>query len=157
MLSNFHTNHMSFQHSEVPSTSHNGSECAENSKAGLYVEDEFDVVDSCHKKNGHICHLLEEENLMEDIVGEPHHLSGSLKEEKKNLREAMKNCVDINALVARCCWQVCGRDMEGEVFLEECIALKEGMAKMKERYMNLISNREHLLMVPEIYLIWIYV
>ena len=72
------------------------------------------MVDLCHKKNGHICHILEEENLMEDIVGEPHHLSGSLKEDRKNLREAMKNFVDINALVARCCWKASGGDMEGE-------------------------------------------
>ena len=60
MLFDFHKDHMSFQHSEIPSTSHNGSESAENSEAGLYVEDEFDEVDSCHKKNGHICDLLEE-------------------------------------------------------------------------------------------------
>ena len=103
MLSNFYTDHMPFQHSEIPSTSHHGSDCAENSKVGLYVEDEFYVVDSCYKKNGHICQLLGEETLMDDILGEPHHLSGSLKEDRNNLREAMKNFVDINALVARCC------------------------------------------------------
>ena len=74
MLPDFHTDHMSFQHSEIPSTSDHGSECAENSKAGLYVEDGFYVVDSCHKKNGHICQILEEETLVEDIIGEPHHL-----------------------------------------------------------------------------------
>ena len=63
----------------------------------------------------------------------------------------MKNFVNINALVARCCWQASGGDMEGEAFLEECIALKEGMAKMKERYMNLLYEREYLLMVAEMY------
>ena len=63
----------------------------------------------------------------------------------------MKNFVDINALVARCCWKASSGDMEGEAFLEECIALKEGMAKMKERYMNLISDREYLLMVAKMY------
>ena len=52
--------HMSFQPLDIPSTSHHGSECAENSKADLYVEDEFYVVDSFQKKNGHICQLLEE-------------------------------------------------------------------------------------------------
>ena len=151
ILSDFHTDHMSFQHLEMPSTSHHGSECAENSKADLYVEDEFYVVDSCYKKNGHICQLLEEEILVEDILGETHHLSGSLKEDRKKLRAAMKNIVDINALVARCCWKASSGDMEGESFLEECIALKEGMAMMKERYMDLISNRKHLPMVAEMY------
>ena len=29
--------------------------------------------------------------------------------------------------------------------------MKEGMAKMKERYMNLLSDREYLLMVAEMY------
>ena len=33
----------------------------------------------------------------------------------------------------------------------ECIALKEGMEKMKENYMNLLYNRYHLLMMTEMY------
>ena len=37
--------------------------------------------------------------------------------------------------------------MEGEAFLEECIELKEGMAKMKEIYLNLLSDKDHLLIV----------
>ena len=41
--------------------------------------------------------------------------------------------------------------MEGEYLLEECIALKEGMAKMKESYMNLLSDRDHLLTMAEMY------
>ena len=76
------SDHMPFQPSYIPSNSHHGSECVENSKDGRYVKDEFYVVDSCHKKNRHICQLLEEEILVEDIFGEPHHLSGSLKEDK---------------------------------------------------------------------------
>ena len=35
--------------------------------------------------------------------------------------------------------------------MEECIALKEGMASMKERYMNLLSDRDHLLTMAEMY------
>ena len=49
------SNHMSFQPLEIPCTSHHGSECEENSKVGMFVEDEFCVVDPCHKKNRHIC------------------------------------------------------------------------------------------------------
>ena len=82
-LSDFCIDHMSFQPSKIPSTSHHGSEYAGNSKVDVYVEDEFCVVGSCHKKNGHICQLLEEETLVELILGEPHHLSGSLKEDRK--------------------------------------------------------------------------
>ena len=87
---------------------------------------------------------------MGDILCEPHHLSGSLKEDRENLMAAMNNIVDINAVVARCCWKASEGEIEGAAFLEECIALKEGMAKMKERY-NLLSDRDHLLMVIEIY------
>ena len=88
---------------------------------------------------------------MEDILCKPHHLSGPLKEDKNNLREAMKNFVDINALVARCCWKDFGGEMEGEAFLEECIELKEGMEKIKENYMNLLSDRDHLLIIAKMY------
>ena len=76
---------------------------------------------------------------MEDLLCEPHHFIGSLKEDREKLMEAMKKFVDINALVARCCWKASGGEMEGEAFMEECIELKEGMVNMKEIYMNLIS------------------
>ena len=69
----------------------------------MYAKNEFCVVDPCHKQNGHVCQLFEEETLVEDLLGEPHNLSRSLKEDKKTLMEAIKNFVDINALVARCC------------------------------------------------------
>ena len=65
--------------------------------------------------------------------------------------ESMKNFVDTNSLVARCCWKYSGGEMEGEDFMEECIALKEGMANMKESYMNLLSDRDHLLMMADMY------
>ena len=105
MLSDFCTDHMSFHPSEIPSISHHESECEENSKADLYVEDDFYVVDSCHKKNGHLCQLFEEETLVEDLLCNLHHFSGSLKEEREKLMEPMKNFVDTNALVARCFWK----------------------------------------------------
>ena len=145
------SDHMSFQPSDIPSTSHHGSDCAENSKPYLYVQDEFCVVYLCHKKNGHICQLLEEETLLEDIICEPHNLSGSLKEDINKHRESMKTFVDINALVARCCWKASSGEMEGESFLEECIEMKEGMAKMKETYVKLLYDIDHLLMVVQMY------
>ena len=60
MLSDFCIDHMSFQPSEIPSTSNHGSDFVENSKASLYVENEFCVVDPWNKKNGIICYLLKE-------------------------------------------------------------------------------------------------
>ena len=60
MPSDFCTNHMSFQPLEIPSTSHHGSDFVENSKADLYDENEFCVIDPCHKKSSIICQLLEE-------------------------------------------------------------------------------------------------
>ena len=41
--------------------------------------------------------------------------------------------------------------MEGETFLEEFIKLKEGMAKMKERYVKLLSDRDNVFMVADMY------
>ena len=58
MLFYFFPDHMSFDPLEIPSTSHHGSDFVENPKANLYVENEFGVVDPCHKKNGPICQLL---------------------------------------------------------------------------------------------------
>ena len=89
--------------------------------------------------------------MVEDLLCEPHHLSGPLKEDRENFMAAMNKLADINALVARCCWKDYGGEMEGEAFLEEHITLKEGIAKMKERYVNLLSDRDHLLMVAEVY------
>ena len=54
--------------------------------------------------------------MLEDILGEPHNLSRSPKEDRKKLMATMKNFVDINALVARCCWKDFGGEMEGEAF-----------------------------------------
>ena len=65
--------------------------------------------------------------------------------------EAMNDLVDMSSLVRRCCWEASIGELEGEAFLEECIELKDGMAKMKESYVNLVSNKSHLLMVYEMY------
>ena len=65
--------------------------------------------------------------------------------------ESMKHFVDTNALVTRCCWKYSVEELEGESFIEEFISLKEGMVKMKERYMKLLSERNYLLMVVKMY------
>ena len=83
---------------------------------------------------------------MDDII-----FSVSLKDDREKLMASMKNFVDTNAFVARCCWKASGGELEGESFLVEFIALKEGMVKMKERYMKLLSDKDHLLMVAEMY------
>ena len=111
-----------------------------------YVENEICVVDTCYKKDGLMCQPLQGETLVEDLI-----FSGSLKEDRENLMEAMNNFVDTNALVSRCCWKYSGGELEGEAFLEEFIALKEGMIKMKESYMSLLSDRDHILTVAEMY------
>ena len=79
------------------------------------------------------------------------HFSGSLKEDREKLMEDIKNFVDINALLERCCWKSSGGEMEGEAFMGECIELKEGMENMKENYMKLLFDRDHLLMMAEMY------
>ena len=56
VLSNFCKDHISFQPSEIPSTSYHGSDFATNSKVGRYVENEICVVDPFHKKDDLMCH-----------------------------------------------------------------------------------------------------
>ena len=88
---------------------------------------------------------------MKNILYEKHHLSGSLKEDRDKLMESMKNFVDTNSLVTRCCWKYFVGELEGEAFLEEFIALKEGVVRMKERYMNLLLYRYNFLMMDKMY------
>ena len=59
MIYGFCNHQMTFQPLDILSTSHHGSDFAENSKVDLYVENEFCIMDPCHKKNGLICQLLE--------------------------------------------------------------------------------------------------
>ena len=108
-------------------------------------------MDLCHKKFEYVCQPLDEGHLMEDILYEQHHFTGSLKEDREKLMASMNNLVDINALVERCYRKDYEGEMEGESLLEECIALKEGLEEMKESYMNLLSDRDNLLMVTDMY------
>ena len=85
--------------------------------------------------------------MVEDLLCEPHNLIGSLKEDREKLMAA----ININALVVRCCWKYSKGEMEGEALMEECIALKEGITNMKDNYMNLLSDRDDLLMEVEMY------
>ena len=73
---------------------------------------------------------------MDDII-----FSRSLKEDRVNLTSAMNNFDDTNALVTKCCWKAYVGELEGDVFLEEFIELKECMFKMRESYMKLIYYR----------------
>ena len=70
-------------------------------------------MDPYNKKYGLMCHPLEGETLVEDILCEPHNLSGSQKEDREKLMEAMNNFVDTNALVTRCCWKASIGELEG--------------------------------------------
>ena len=51
VLYDFCKDHISFQPSEIPSTSYHGSDFATYSKVGRYVENEICVVDQCHKQD----------------------------------------------------------------------------------------------------------
>ena len=138
ILSDFCRDYTSLQPYDIPSPSYSVNELIRSSNVDVYAKKETYAVDLCHKKFEHVCQPVDEGNFMGDLICEPHHLSGSLKEDRENLMAAMNNIVDINALMARGCWKASGGEIEGAVFLEECIALKEGMVKMKEIYVNLL-------------------
>ena len=80
-----------------------------------------------------------------------HMLEKSCEEDNIDQAPIERKTILTNALVARCCWKASGGKMEGETFLEECLSLKEGMAKMKESYMNLLSDKYQLRMVAKMY------
>ena len=151
VLFDFFIYYISFHPYDTPSPSYSINELIRASIVDLRAKKETYAMDFYHKEFEHVCQSFDEGNLMDDILCEPHNLSGSLKEDIEKNMAAMNKLVYINAWVARCCWKASGGEMEGEAFLEECIALKEGMAKIKESYMNLLSNRYHLLMVAEMY------
>ena len=56
---------------------------------------------------------------MEDILGETHHLSGSLKEDQARLMVSLKKFVDTNALVTSSFWKDSGDYLQQEYLLEE--------------------------------------
>ena len=105
--------HISLQTLEIHSTSYHGSDFAKDSKVFWYVENEIFFVDPCHKKDCLMCEPLEGENLVEDLICEPPHLSGSIKDDRDNLMESMNNFVYTNALATICCWKASVRELEG--------------------------------------------
>ena len=59
VIYDFQKYHISFQPSEIPSTSYHGSDFATYSKDDRYDENEICVVDPCHKKDGLMCQPFE--------------------------------------------------------------------------------------------------
>ena len=132
--SDFCKGHFSLQPSKVSSTSYNISDIIKDSNVDVGVKNQTCVVDLCHKKIDLSHQPLEGVKIMEDLLCDPHHLIGSLNEDKYKLMEAMNKFVETNTLVTRCCWKYSRGEQEGESFLEEFMALKYVVFKMKESY-----------------------
>ena len=120
----FFRDYTSFQPYDIPSPSYSVNELIRSSNVDVYAKKETYVVDLCHKKFEHVCQELDEGKLMENFPYETHLFSGSIKEDTENLRTRMKNIVDTNSLVTRCCWKYSEGEMERDTFMEECIELK---------------------------------
>ena len=88
---------------------------------------------------------------MNNILCEPHHFIGSLKEGEENIIETKELFVDANALVSRCCWRYSEEGLEEKKFLGDFETLTEAVNKLKESYLNLLSNSYHFLEVTKIY------
>ena len=95
--------------------------------------------------------LKEEDHFVKNILCDPHHLGGPLKEGEERIVAAKELFVDANVLVSRCCWRDSEERLEAEYFLGYFETLKEVVDKMKESYMNFLSDRNHLLEVTKIY------
>ena len=101
ILSDFCRDYTSFQPYDTPSPSYSVHELIRSSIVDLCAKKETYAMYFCHNKFEHVFQSLDEGNLMENILCEPHNLSGSLKEDGENLMESMNNLVDINAWVER--------------------------------------------------------
>jgi hypothetical protein len=94
------------------------------------------------------------ENLYEDdSFHESHHLAGKLKVSEDMIIAAIKHFDDTHKLMANCCWRAPGthKNFEGELSLADFQALREALVVMKSNYLHLLSDRDHLLMLDEIY------
>jgi hypothetical protein len=94
------------------------------------------------------------ENLIEeDCSHEPHHLIGKLKVSEDMIVAAIKHFEDTHTLVADCCWRASGShdSLGGEPPLVDFQALREAVVVMKSNYLHLLSDRDHLLMLGEMY------
>ena len=78
-------------------------------------------------------------------------MGGLLKESEERIIASKDLFVDVNALVPTCLWRASGGELEGEAFLRDLETLKEAIYKMKESYMNMLSDRNHLLEMTNIY------
>ena len=85
VLSDFHRDYTSFRPYDTPSPSYSVHELIRYSIVDLCAKKETYAMDFYHKEFEHVCQSLDEGHLMEDILCEPHNLSGSLE---KGQREA---------------------------------------------------------------------
>ena len=85
VLSDFCRDYTSLKPYDIPSTSYSVTELIRSYNVDVYAKKEIYVVDLCHKKFEHVCQPLDEGHLVEDILCEPRHLSGSINEDNEKL------------------------------------------------------------------------
>jgi hypothetical protein len=105
-------------------------------------EDDFGERD-CNTKNWYV----------EVCSYESHHLTGQLKVSEDMIVAAIKHFEDTHTLVADCCWKAPRTHDEfgGELSLAKFQALREALVVMKTNYLHLLSDRDHLLTLDEMY------
>jgi len=94
------------------------------------------------------------ENLYEDDRPHgSHHLARQLKVNEDMIIAALTHFDNTHRLMVDYCWKAQGRHkgIEGELSLVDLQVLKEALVVMKSNYVHLISDRDHLLNLDEIY------
>ena len=76
----FCKDHVSLQLYDFPSNSHNVNDVTRISNVDMHANKETCAMNLCHKQVDLICQPLYEEYLVECLPFQPHHLSGSLRE-----------------------------------------------------------------------------
>jgi hypothetical protein len=103
----------------------------------------------------HDCEYKSENLYEDDSSHESHHLTGKLKVSEDMIIAAIKHFDDTHKLMENCCWKEeppgTHKNFEGELSLAYFQALREALVVMKSNYLHLLSDRDHLLMLDEIY------
>lgn len=82
-----------------------------------------------------------------------HHLVGQLKVNEDTIIAAINHFDDTHKLMEKCCWRSSGihKNLKGEFSLAEFQVLGETLVVMKSNYLHLLFDRDHPLMLDEIY------
>lgn len=130
----------------------------ENNETTIVHDDSRDV---CKDDNAHVVRGVNSdpssdlfhEEYVSHILTYAHNLENQLKVNVDQIMASMRHYDDTKALVEIYCWRIAmtHHSLGGKPSLANFQILKEALVEMKYNYIHLLSDRDHLLMLVEIY------